>query len=985
MSRPFPSILIALLVAAAAGRTAHADVDPVLTINGQTGDNTTVAALPRLGPLEIRIDGTPGAPFALLLSLGADTQKTTGFFLQRHVEPGISSPIHPVFDGIGAGFLEQALGLPPGDLLAVPVSPLFVIPPSGSFVLKGLTPPLAVLVDEDPQPPFGPSSPIVLPLEPGAELFLQVVAVDTQTLDLRVGNGMKITFEEPALGATIAYSQSPISNSSSDLTLPTKQSLGTLSDSDLGAGPMPTFSTAQDFSGAFADNVDLWAIALGGRQEMYPTSIPADGMSPVDNRIKELQGYPSSLEFLTGSQPARDNENFEFPVIVLPGNRVLFHWRALGVGLDSMKHYYGFGILFRDTMTWRNLTPPTVPQFEDFTESPTRSPWEVEVAVTPDGNRAVAILDRSADSFDRIFLLNLEEDLQAHPLANGSTIIEIQIPFSNDFRRVWEEGIRFLKDTNGNWVGLIPSTTSSSTSETITPNRLYRFNAQTGSGTALKVLPGGPFLTIAHIDRVGIVNEDRTVFCTIAGPSQTAEQVFAVSNVTPFSHSLIDTTAFPGNTVLADSFDVSDGVHNYMDLSKNGSVFAGAIQFTSSERRPIVTRTDGSKAGTIQPLVKDQNQGGLFDLDDFEACNELHLTDDGGHLLFHQGVEKGGATSDWHDLFVANLSSGQILNLTRTLGGPNYEGDTPLAYFGPWDVANPTEDHPNIDPGGVFRSFDRRWLFEFVDRTFSNAAIDAFNLIAISIGDDPILGEPTFEIVNVTGNEFEPSFGAPVPGFGAPNIVVGGFLSEKTANGLFVRRAGGTGPLADFYFMTATVKDEGAGQHLFAFDGTDPGPAVRLTQYSSTSSPIAASDKPGIRNVTVSPHDAKVAYVLQFEVTKPKDPNHELVVQDLNHFAVPMRIPDGAVTFDRAVLGGGVRWIPGVPGGLVYAAGHTPRPKSGGVPATDGVTTDQDPFNPIDPGVFFVDFLDPSTEVPLVPALGANEFRQVAIYGVKAP
>lgn len=966
---------------------SRADVDPVMIINGSSGDNTTITPLTKLTPLNITVTGTPGAPFSILLSNQANLAVTTGWFLQPWTtEPNVVSPVHPVFDGIGTDYIEGQLGLPASDILANPnPAPVFQIGANGQFVLNGFVPQQAFLTDTDPVAPFGPGNPAVIPLEQPFSLYMQVVAVDTGDLSVRVGNGMKLEFQSIAFPGTVAYSEAQ-SAAASTFTLDSKQNLGRITDANLADSSVAAFVKDPEFQATFGDNVDLWSIGLAGPTELNRASIPADGMANPDLNLNVMWSYSSTIEFQAGTGLNRNNENYEYPRLVLPGNRELFHWRNGSTNPPS----FGFGILFKDTMTYRNLMPPSAGV---FTESATRSPWEIEVAVTPDGNRAMVVLDRSSDLFgglpyDRAFTLYLEENVAASPFPGANKLMKEVTPTSalGEFRRVWEEGVAFIKDGIGGWYAFVTSTTSTSSSESLYPNRMWKVHMN-GTDLALKIFPFGAFSFVQHINRVSYTNDDSTVLCVIAGTQSIAENIISITNVTFLgSYVPLNITNFTGNIVLMESFHTTDGTSSWTNLSKSGALFAAAIASGTTSAVPFVVRTDGATAGNVNPIVKDMAQGGQFDLDDFAFTQGLHITDDDSYLLFHQGKLKAGAASDASDHFVTDLTAGTIRNLTRSLKGPEYDNDTLKAYEGPWDLANSAFDAPNTDYGGSFWGSTRDWLFFFKDVHLSTG--DLYNLYAISVAPSLGGGPPSFAIANVTGNEFESVYGAVPPAFGAPNLISNsGFFNEQQPNFFRVRRVGGSGILKDFYYMIGRLADNStaAAEHLFLFDGANPGPALQLTNYGPTSTPISTVGLGAvITSITPSQVEPKVAYILN-ETGQLHLAKEEVIVQDLNNFGVPVRIPVQGPTqpaFNRAITEGSLHWLPYIPGGLVYSAGTQVKPSSSGQPATDGLSTGDDVRNPIDATPYFFNFLTPAAERPIA-APSALASRSAMIWAVK--
>ncbi|MBI4882342.1 MAG: hypothetical protein HY812_22170 [Planctomycetes bacterium] len=1003
--------LLAVSLALAPAAAGQGQVDPTLTVNGVTSsDNSAVPHLTKYQPLTIAMTGTPLAPFALLMSGDAydgtasvppEPNITDGFFLKPWTPvAGVFSPIHPVFDGIGMAYIEAHLAdYSPVDFLPDTASPIFRFDASGNFTLHGITPPIAYLADLNATPPNGPTDPIVLPLESvpptTVALYLQIVSLDMVTLGIREGNGMKVIFDEVVFPGSVAYCEGQ-SVTLTTYTLGSEQSLGTLVHTDMSAGNPQGLTAAPEFSAnGFPGQTDIWMITLAGAAEVSPPSLPPNGdggeaanpVDPdVDYNIRIAQGYYSDIEVFTHLRPARNNENFEYPRIALPGNRELFHWRK-GIVANPALSEYGFGVLFKDTNTFRNLTPAGCPS-GPFTESATRSPWEVEVGVSPDGDRAVAILDKTGTSYDRVFLLNLEP---GGVFSNGWPVMEATNPSTSLFARIFDESISFVSDGLGGWVVFFNSTNSTSTSVAIYPNRTWRVHADTSVITA--VLPSTG-LTPARIDRNMHTSADRNVLCVMAGASATAENMIAVTNVTAFgSHTILDITQFPSNTGLLEANDATEGKGSFVHLSKDGSLIAFA-RTDGTRSFPLVARTDGSTKGHVNDLVTDITNGGLYDTAvDFSNTMEPFLTDDNGFLMFYQGLNQAGFLNDRHDLFVVDLSLLQTRNLTRSITGLDYNSQTSTkAYYGPWDPLA-ADERPDVDPGGWFLSRDRSQRYVLRDRHGIPGKQGGFNVVGVSVGPTPGGGAPNFNMMNVTGTEFEPYFGGALPTIGAPNIATNvGPITEPTPGYLRLRRVGGAGVLKDFYYFTARLANAVAGEetieHLFLFDGSNPGPALRISNYGLSSTPIAVTAGTTIENVVPSKVEPKVAYILN-RGGAATTVTHEVIVQDLAAYATPVQIPDPdnnpstPPEFNRLITFGSIHWLSSTPAGLVFAAGSVLRPASSGTGSTDGVGGGDDSRNPINASPYFYSFLEPTFERKLTYDAAGSNRRAVFIWNVK--
>ncbi|MFG0316741.1 MAG: hypothetical protein ACF8XB_05670, partial [Planctomycetota bacterium JB042] len=704
------------------------------------------------------------------------------------------------------------------------------------------------------------------------------------------------------------------------------------------------------------------------------------GLLGADDQLQGVQGLASSLEVGTGLGVTRDNENAEFPRIRLPGHRQLFHWRNGGTSPPT----YGFGVLFEETGTFRNLVPAS---FGTFSQTATISPWEVQVAVTPDGNRAVVVLDRATDLFqgapyDRVFLLHLEEN---GTFGNGQPVVEVTPPSPALWRRVDEESIVFTTDGGAGWVAWATTSSSTAISPTILPDGLFRFDASQGTSVLDVGSAPGSFPQPVAFERVIEVNEQLDTLCLVGGPTPLQQDVYSITNVTPSSWSVTNITQFATSERLVADGHASDGRSGYADLSRDGATFAGCRRVASNSFLPFVARTDGANAGSVTDIVRPLASSGQFDLNDFPAAQGLHLTDDGLSLLFHQGRIKPGAASDASDLFVVDLASGVIRNLTRTLTGAPYDQNPTAKYLGPWDLQNQAFDAPTVDYGGSFLSPDRRHRFLFHDVHL--AVNDRFNVYAVDVEPGPGGAAPSFDLVNVTGTTFEPSFGTPPPATGAPDVVTGaGFFMEQTPSHLRLRRIGGEGPLKDLYLFTARLAAGGFGgtEHLFLFDSSAPGPALQVTAFGPSSAPIATSDGSRIRDVTPHPTEPAVAFVLHRDADLGIA-NQELIVLSMQTGFAPAVVPNpgSSPTFSRAITAGSLHWLPGTKSALVWSEGGTPRP----VGLTDGVTPavggTLSGGNPIDATPWFFTFADPTNPRKILADAPAGTARSAMIWSVR--
>ncbi|MFG0316083.1 MAG: hypothetical protein ACF8XB_02325, partial [Planctomycetota bacterium JB042] len=644
----------------------------------------------------------------------------------------------------------------------------------------------------------------------------------------------------------------------------------------------------------------------------------------------------------------------EFPRRRRPGARQLLHGRDGAVTPPAD----GFALVDETSGAVTNLVPAS---FGDFRGAATRSPWEVEVAISPSGDRALAILDESAAIHDRAFLLHLEPG-GAFP--NGLPIVEVTPAGGVGFGAAFESGATFLADSAGaDWIA-IPASTDPLASEASYPDRLHLAPAD-GSSALGAVFPTSTTPGIDRIDRTLLTSLDRRTACFVAGTSETNENVFALTDLTPAGAvTFTNLTGFVGQR-LGESTDVTDGSPKVTALSADGTRFAG-VREVGGLSIPFAVTTDGGRFGAVPDLVADVSSGGDFDLDHFPFSNGLFLTDDGTRLLFHQGLAKS-FLSDACDQFVVDVSTGATENLTRTISGPGYDGNLSARLLGPWAPAT-ADDRPTVGYGGSFLGPDRRWRFFFRD-LHELLPTDRLDLYAVSIGDD-VTGEPSLALVNVTGDAFEPSPGvAPPPG--APSIRTdAGLFQEQTPDFYRVRRIGGGGVFEDLYLLTARLTDAPPGEQsiesLFLFDGANPSAAMRLTAFSPTSSPIAVGPQTRIRSVTPNPVDGRIALVLDLDGSR-ETADQELIQIDLSSFGAISRLPAGPIAYDRAIAAGSLTWLPSTPAGLVWVEGTAPRPAA----TTDGVPTAASVDLPIDGNAWFLDLSDPTGPWPLRADTGA--------------
>lgn len=974
-------------------RVGQTAVTPSMTINGVTStDNTGEVHLTRQSLVTIELTGTPGVQFSLYLSRDANLANPD-FFLRPWVPtapPNVNSPIHIVFEGIGVNYVVNNLpGLELSDFTIVPSSPVFKFDSNGRFVVTALLPDQALLVDNDPVGPTGPGRPFVLPLEStqtfNSFLYFQVVSFNNQGGGILVGNGMKMVFDALEYPGTVVYSEGQDANQAS-IIMGSKQNLGRLVHPDLSDGQGVAVNTAlSDFSaGGFQNNTDIWMINLAGQGEITDPSLPPNSnygleSSPgnPDFLYTTMHTYSSGLEVNTGTRPERNNDNKEFPRISLPGNKELFHWRNGG----SNPTQYGFGVLFRDSGRFRNLVPVNAPGWP-FTGTATLSPWEVEVGVTPDGTRAMVILDATSNNHDKIFVLNLEE---GGNFANGLPIADVTPGDTTLVRRVFEESINFVHDGAGGWMGFVASSSNTSASTSLYADRLWKVGMN-GDLSSVRVLPtSSSSTTPSRMDRSTFVSDDHSTLCIIGGSTSTREDIWSITSVTRFSHAVLNITDFPITTPIMESNDTSDGKADWTRLSRDGSLLAFATGTTASNQ-PRVVMTNGSQAGAVPNIVVDVLNSGDFDLNgDFPNCVDLRFTDDNSHLVWFQGLYATFASSDRYDLFTYDLDAELVLNRTRTISGPEYTGPGSKAFAGPWDVpaASASTHRPNFDPGGSFLSANREFLILGRDARGIPGKLSQFNFVAMNIGSSL-----TFDMLNIFGKEFERSLDLGPPAFGTIELKTDATAAVEPTPGFFrLRRVGGNGGLRNWYYLCGRLVSYPSGdaniEQLFLFDGNNPGPALRLTNFSTSGTPFVVGNGSTITSVTPSKTEAKVAFILnRNDATTAATQN--LIVLDLDQFAIPVALPDPSanVVWNKAFTGGSIHWVPDAPAALVYSRGSVVRPSGSGAGATDGVFTSQDPYNPIDAAPYFYTFLEDGVESPLATAPAGNNRRSVFIWGL---
>jgi hypothetical protein len=995
------NIFCRLLIALSCAGAGLAQAQPTLVVNGvptpaQT-DNTAIPHLQRSGPLSLVLKGTPNAPFALLLagdafdgSPGGETNITSGFFLKPWVIPGVLDvPIHPVFDGIGMEFIRQKLNssgqasLAVDDIVNDVPSPFFRFNAAGEFVVEGIVPLIANFVNLAPSVSAPNPLPIALESQGATTvaLYLQVVELNVSTLAVTTGTGCKVIFDQLVYPASIAYAEgtSTFAPTNASAAIVTQNVFpAVVADSNLADGATVTPAVASDFSFA-TQGIDFWVIGLSGTTGVVSASNPANGLNgtgtPIDqdvsfslsglsNGLVGMWNQASGIELFTGTQPVRNNDNKEFSRIDLPGNRALFHYR------DVATLRYGFGILFRDTNTWRNLTPFATHTFANTSQL---SAWEYEVTVTPDGKRAVVVLDQpSPATTDRVFMLNLEP---GGVFANGTTIHEFVpgAPDVNNFRKVFEESMQVVSDGAGSWVAFFDSSDVTVQSVSTIPNRLYRVNLADSGGVPVLVLPGGSFPSINRVDRQHAVTPDRLSLLVIAGNSTAAENVHTITNVTTAGHSILNAT---GNLITALAIgefnEANDGQLGIFAVSEDSQFFAFARE-DAGIRWPRVARVDGSTAGQTVDIIQDIADGGVIDKVDFAQGRDYSFSQDNNYMIHQMGFFVAGALTDRFELFATDINSKVTRNLTRTCrDGP---AATPATLFGPWNPQGDlTTNRATLDPCGYFKSRGGEYLFFLRElRGIASQGFDRQNLVAVSVASQPGGVPASLEMINVTGTEFEAFDGEAPPSFGAPDVVgSGGFGVDSFPEYHRFRRIGGSGPFQDYVYFVGILAGLPGGDpktnidQLFAFDLENPGPAIQLTQFfNGTGSPYAV--RTAARIIDIKPSDdGKVLYVVDNgDLGGALDNQQDLFLADFASFGAPQRIPSTATAFSRVIVSGSSFFYPGAVDGVMFSAGFTVRPAGA---TLDGFTlSGVDPSNALDSTAFFYRTVTPTAVTAIVP------------------
>ncbi|MCC7170047.1 MAG: hypothetical protein IT459_06345 [Planctomycetes bacterium] len=947
----FKVSLLAIGALASMFGTLHAQV-PRLRVNGVgAATNGAVAHAQALHELQIELRGTPGAAVALLVSADAfdgdpvgEPIVANGAYLRPFVAPGVNAPLHALVDGIGAGALAGVFGVAPSDVVSTGLPQ--ALNGQGLLSLPTRAPSELTLVNS-----LTPGVPFLLPLESTssatARIFLQAVERDPQTNQLRVGNGVIVVFDALDFPVRLAYSEgldaNPNGQAASD-----RQSLGTIGDANLGDATLAAFAIAPDFSGAFGGAIDLWNIELAGTHDFVAQS-HASGTDPLStswsssdpdgpgNNASALTAAhlrASGVGILAVDAPVLDVENHEFPRIRLPGHRQLFHWKQKIGGNPAA---YGFGVLFEETGTFRNLVPAS---FGTFLGADTLSPFDWEVAVSPDGDFALVCLDEAGAPNDRAFLL----DLRPTPgFPGGLPIVDVTPAVAADAVTIQEESFAFVDDGQGGFVAYFASSTNSGTG--LTPNRLSRASTAAPSA-ATRVLPtaGGPAAALTRVDRQGVVASDHRSLAVIAGTAAIGEDVYVISSVTRTTETITNVTVFPSPTSLAEFGDARAQFGRRGTFNADGSRLAFAIQ-QGVISVPAVARTNGADAGLVVPLATAVTGGGQWDLiGDFRTFAEFVFTQDGSHLVVTAGFPVAGASSDRFDVFAIRIADGAAFNLTRTMN--------PSTLSGPFDIPATMVnfDRPTVDPLGSMVTQDGDH-FVFVRDSHGLSAIngipfDFANFVAIDLRNDPQTNAPSLRLTNITGAEFEPSFGVAPPSPNNTNVSTrGNLFTEAIAEDFQLRRIP-SGPLANHYAFTARPVVGGVvgAYELFAFDLDGSGEAVRLTQFGG----FAGTDgTPRIRNVVAHPFDATLAFTM--------DPDGASGPLSANVYTIAAGAPNAVAVTDpnaplpHQIVLGSLAFTPTNPVGLVWAEGSLLESSAG---ATIDLVTSAE-LSPIDAGVRF--------------------------------
>jgi hypothetical protein len=939
------------------GSAAHG-APPSLAVNGVTAaDNSSIVPIIPGTVIKIAMSGTPGSRFALLFALDTNGA-ASGFYLKSKFVPGSFIAIHPVFDGIGTATIAQALGTPRQAFVANSPAPWYVFPAGGKVELVGRLPEQVALID-----PLARNGVSIVPLlvppdAPPPSFYLQIVSQHPVTSQIEIGNGIRVVSAPLEYPATLlAAVGEDLATGPAAISLATRTTATSLGAVDLAAGQLDSAAPSPAFAAA-AGHLDLWRIELAGIQPLYLASLAANAPisgNPLDpdtgGAFGVVHAQASGMAIGTYETPTRDNDNSQFGSIELPGRRRLVHYRDATIA-DAQRS--GFALIDEATGALRDLTPPALGSFTAPQFAP--SPFECEIGVTSDGSRALVVLDGPPGIADRLFLLALSP---TESFPNGHPAIEIVLP--SGVNRVFEESFEFVRADDGSFVALFATSDLTSSLPGVMPNRQFAL-ALDPAATPVQILPSANFPAIVRVDRQGVVSADRRVACLVASSNTggTKEDVFAFRAIDAANFVVTDTTAFPVSRLLPEWYDASDGQGGSVAITASGSHVAFAVRIGTADR-PIVVRTDGSDAGNAQSLVKDLGEGGLFDLVDFPACRGLHLTADGRFLLFFQGLIASGNPADRFDLFVADLLTGAIGNLTRTIEGGSL--------LGPWNPAGDTSTtRPTIELGGAFLSPSRGKYWFFRERRgLGSSGPDVFNAIAVDLENGPG-GLPTFEMINATGTEFAPSFGSPPPPSGAPDVATNGSQSiDADARWLQLRRFASTHPAAGKAVFVAR-RAVAAGtpnleqDQVLLVDLENPGPAQQLTAFPPLPAGSAQPLAPRISDLALDRGSRRVAFTLDPDAQG--EGGQDAYVVDFSNTAVvtPLTASGFHLRFDS----GSFHFVPTTPMSLVFVAGsQVPT-----LPLNDGFQIPVSPaIDPVDAQLYFHRFGIGATIPPLTIAL----------------
>ncbi|MCC7172765.1 MAG: PD40 domain-containing protein [Planctomycetes bacterium] len=474
----------------------------------------------------------------------------------------------------------------------------------------------------------------------------------------------------------------------------------------------------------------------------------------------------------------------------------------------------------------------------------------------------------------------------------------------------------------------------------------------------------------------------------VAGTGTTQEQIYCLRSVTPTTHTIQNITGL--NFVTLGEFnDGRDGLNGRAAFSPDGSVFA-FVRNNGTQNTPLFAKTDGTSFGLVTDLMVSVGLGGDWDIiGDFTNSRDYFIAADNNTLVFQQGFEVSGPSTDRMDVFSMALNTATPFNLTRTiiLDTPQQEA------FGPFDVGATVTNfnRGTFDPAGSFRSPNGNYAYYFRDghglTSLDGIPYDRFNLIAINVASDAST-PPSLEITNISGNEFEPFFQAGTPiTFTEDMVGRGNVFTEGLAIDHQLRHLGGSGPFATFYALIGRKSNpidaaELDIDQLMLFDADNPGPGVYLTSFSPSSAPIAVNTGARMSNVIPSLTEPKIAFALDRDGTAATF-NQDVIVVDLENFGNPIRVTSGGAAFGKLLTRGSMHFLPTAPQALVYAFGTIARPAGGSIDGNSSLTA-ADPNNPIDASAFTYRF-DTATSSPIAPDPTVGFRRGVMVWGVASP